>query len=44
MTYYEEEKDVLIKTEPEDSDFIEEREDHIVIQKVLCNQKILNTT
>ena len=45
MTDYEEGDDVLVKTEPEDSDFIEEYGDHItcVIQKVLCSQKIPDT-
>jgi len=42
MTDYEED-DVLIETEPEDSDFIEEHGDLIacVIQKVLYSQKFL---
>ena len=42
MANYEEENDVLIETEPEDSDFIKEHGDPIscVIQKVLCRQKI----
>ena len=46
MADSEEEDEVQIKTEPEDSDFIEEHEDLIacIIQKVFCNQKIPNTT
>ena len=44
MADYEE--DMLIETEPEDSDFVEEHGDHVacVIQKVLCNQKVPDTT
>jgi len=43
---YEEENDVLIETETEDSDFVEEHGDPVVcvIQKVLCRQKIPDTT
>ena len=46
MTDYKEEGDVLIETEPEDSDFVEEHEEPIacVIQKVFCKQKIRGTT
>ena len=42
MADYEEENNVVIKTKPEDSDFIKEHGDHVacVVQKVLCNQKI----
>ena len=45
MVDYEEESDVLIKTEL-DFDFVEEHGDPIacVVQKVLCNQKIPHTT
>ena len=46
MADYEEEGNVLIETEPEDFDFIEEHGDLIacVIQKVLYSQKIPGTT
>ena len=46
MVDYEEEDDVLMKTELEDSDFIEEYCDPVacIIQKVLCSQKIPDTT
>jgi len=39
---YEEEDDVIIETEPKDSDFIEEHGNPVtcIIQKVLCSQKI----
>ena len=45
MTDYKED-DVLIETAPKDSDFVEEHGDPIVyvIQKVLCSQKIPDTT
>jgi len=45
ITDYEEEEDVLIETEPEYSDFIEEHCNSVtcVIQKVLCSQKIPDT-
>jgi len=38
--------DVLVETEPEDSDFVEEHGDPVacVIQKVLCSQKISDST
>jgi len=44
MADYEEEDDVLIK--PENSDFVKVHDDSVacVIQKVLCNQKIPDTT
>ena len=43
---YEEEDDMLIETELEYSDFIERHGDPVayVIQKVLCSQKIPDTT
>ena len=46
MADYEEENDVLIEIEPEDSDFIKEYDDPVtcIIQKVLCSQKIPYTT
>ena len=46
MADYEGEDDVLIETEPEDPDFVEEHGEPItcVIQKVLCSQKVLDTT
>ena len=46
MADYEEEEDVIIETEPEDFNFIEEHEESVacVVQKVLCNQKVPNTT
>jgi len=45
MVDYEEKDDVLIETEPEDSNFVEEHGENIacVIQKVLCNQKVPDT-
>jgi len=45
MTDYEEE-DVLIETEPEDFDFVEEHGESVacVVQKVLCNQKVPDIT
>ena len=44
MANYEE--DVLIETKPEDSDFVKEHGDLVacVIQKVLCNKKVPDTT
>ena len=46
MTDYKEEDNVLIEIESEDSDFVEEHGDPVtcVIQKVLCSQKIPDTT
>jgi len=46
MTDYEEEDDMLIEIEPEDSEFVKEHRDPVacVVQKVLCNQKIPDTT
>ena len=46
MADYEEKDDVLIEIEPEDSDFIEEHENLVacIVQKMLCNQKIPDTT
>jgi len=46
MADYEEEDDMLIETESEDSDFVEEHGDPItyVVQKVLCHQKVFDTT
>ena len=46
MTEYKKEDDVLIKTEPEGSDFDQEHREPIacVVQKVLCNQKTPDTT
>ena len=43
---YEEEDDVLVETDPEDSDFVEEHGDPVscVIQIVLCSQMIPDTT
>jgi len=42
MADYEEEDDILIKTEPADSDFVEEHGEPItfVVQKVLCNLNV----
>jgi len=46
MADYEEKDNVLIETELEDSDFIEEHGEPVacVIQKVFCSQKIPDTT
>jgi len=43
---YEEEDDVIVETEPKDSDFVKEHVDPVtcVIQKVICSQKIPSTT
>ena len=43
MTDYENEDEVLIETEPKDSDFVEEEGEvaTCVIQPLLCNQKTL---
>ena len=45
MADYEEEDNMLIETESEDSDFVEEYDDPVtyVIQKVFCSQKISDT-
>jgi len=46
MEDYEEEDDVLIETELEDSDFAQEQGDPVtcVVQRLLCNQKNPDTT
>ena len=44
MADYEDEDEVLIETEPEDSDFVEEEAATSVVQRFLCNQKKSNTT
>jgi len=46
MADYEEEDDVLIETVLEDPDFVGEHRDLVfcVIQKVICNQKVPDTT
>ena len=46
MTNYEDEDEVLIETEPEDSEFVKEEGEAAtcVIQRLLCNQKNPDTT
>ena len=45
MADYEDEDEVLIETEPEGSDFVEEgKAVTCVIQQLLCNQKNPDTT
>jgi len=46
MADYEEEEEVLIEIESEDSDFVEEHGEPVAcaVQKVFCNEKIPDTT
>ena len=46
MVDYEEEDDMLIETELNDSGFVKEHGDHVacVVQKLLYNQKVPDTT
>ena len=46
MADYEDEDEMLIETEPKDSDFVEEEgeAETCVIQQLLCNQKNHDTT